>query len=53
MPLTVVHALPTPLAYLFRREPPTPVMGGGERPGLSIPSRTIHFAVRWNCLLDK
>ena len=33
MPLAMGHALSTPVAYLFRREPPTPVMGGGERPG--------------------
>ena len=31
MPLAMVLALATPLAYLSRREPPTPVMGGGER----------------------
>ena len=50
MPLTMVHALATPSAYLFRREPPTPVMGGGERPGLSTPGRTTQIFLNQNHL---
>ena len=53
MPLAVVYALATQLAYLSRLEAPTTVMGGGDSPKTATPDGmpVFHKQLSINILL--